>query len=73
MVNKVVIDNLAIFLSFSPNQTKFFLFACRVPTGHFTTSDTVSVVSEGYQLNNCEILKLLSGPRIFKLLNLCGN
>jgi hypothetical protein len=30
-------------------------------------------VSEGYQLNYCWILKLLSGPGIFKLLNLCGN
>ncbi len=31
------------------------------------------MVSEGYQLNYCWILKLLSGPRIFKLLKLCGN
>jgi hypothetical protein len=30
-------------------------------------------VSEGYQLNYCWILKLLSGSRVFKLLNLCGN
>jgi hypothetical protein len=41
-----------------------------------TISDSVSAVSEGYQLNYrwiLWILKLLSGPRIFKLLNLCGN
>ncbi len=38
-----------------------------------TTSDSVSAVSEGYQHNSWLILKLLSGPRIFKLLNLCGN
>ncbi len=31
------------------------------------------MVSEGYHLNYCWILKLLSRPRIFKLLNLCGN
>ncbi len=36
-------------------------------------SDSVYVVSEDYQLNYCWILKLLSEPRIFKLLNLCGN
>jgi hypothetical protein len=37
------------------------------------TSDSVSVVSEGYEINYCWILKLLNGPRIFKLLNLFGN
>ncbi len=37
------------------------------------TSGSVSVVSEGYQLNYCWILKLLRGPRIFKLINLCDN
>jgi hypothetical protein len=37
------------------------------------TLDSVSAVSEGYHLNYCWILKLLSGPRIFKLLNLGGN
>ncbi len=31
------------------------------------------MVSEGSQLNECWILKLLSGPRIFKFLNVCGN
>jgi hypothetical protein len=36
-------------------------------------SDSVSPVSEGYQLIYCWILKLLSGPIIFQLLNLCGN
>jgi hypothetical protein len=30
-------------------------------------------VTESYQLNYCWILTLLSGPRIFKLLNLCVN
>jgi hypothetical protein len=30
-------------------------------------------VSEGYQLDYCCILNLLSRPRIFKLLNLWGN
>ncbi len=29
-------------------------------------------MSEGYQVNYCWILKLLSGPRIFKLLNFFG-
>jgi hypothetical protein len=38
-----------------------------------STLDSVSAVPEGCQLNCCLILKLLSGPRIFKLLNLCGN
>ncbi len=32
---KVVIDNLANFLSISPNQTKFFPSVCLVPAGHF--------------------------------------
>jgi hypothetical protein len=36
-------------------------------------SNSVSAVSEGYQLNYRWVLKLLSGPRIFKLLNFCGN
>ncbi len=62
---------MANFLSISPNQTKFFPFVCLVPAGHFCTSDSVSAVSEGYQLNYCWILTLLSGPRICKLLNLC--
>jgi hypothetical protein len=30
-------------------------------------------VPEGYQLNFSWILKLLSGTKIFKLQNLCGN
>jgi hypothetical protein len=29
-------------------------------------------VSKGYQLNYCWILKLLTGPKNFKLLDLCG-
>ncbi len=35
--------------------------------------DSVSAGSEGCLLNFCWILKLLSGPRFLKLLNLCGN
>jgi hypothetical protein len=31
-------------------------------------SDSVLAVSEGYQLNYCWILKLLSGTRIFELI-----
>ncbi len=31
------------------------------------------MVSDGSQINYCWILKLLSGPRIFKFLNVCGN
>jgi hypothetical protein len=39
----------------------------------YATSKSVSAVSEAYQINYCWILKLQpSGPRIFKLLNLCG-
>jgi hypothetical protein len=66
---KVVIDNLANFLSISPNKTKFLPSVCLVPA----FSDSVSVVSAGYQLNYCWILKLLSRPKIFKLLNFRGN
>jgi hypothetical protein len=65
-------DNLANFLSISPN--KFFplcFFWSQLDIS--ATLDSVSAVSEGYQLNYCWILKLLSGPRNFKLLNLCGN
>jgi hypothetical protein len=53
--------------SFSP------LFACWSQLDISATSDSVAALSEGYQLNYCWILKLLSGPRIFKLPNLCGN
>jgi hypothetical protein len=60
---------LANFLSISPNQTKFFPSLLDISA----TSDSVSAVSEGYQLNYYWILKLLRGPRIFKLLNLCVN
>jgi hypothetical protein len=55
----VVIDNLANFLSISPNQTKFFPSVCLVPAGHFSFSNSVSTVPEGYQLNCCWILKSL--------------
>ncbi len=68
--NGIFIDNLANFLSISPNQTKFFLSVCLAPAGHFCYF--------GFSLwgvNNlyCWILKLLRGPRIFKLLNLYGS
>jgi hypothetical protein len=71
----VVIDNLANFLSISPKQTKCFPSVCLVPAGHFCFSNSVSavLVSEGYQLNYCWILKSLSGTKNFELLNLCGN
>jgi hypothetical protein len=67
---------LANFLSVSPDQSKFFPFVCLVPANQPDISailDSVSVVSESYQLNYRWILKLLSGPRICKLLTLCGN
>jgi hypothetical protein len=65
---------LANFLSISPKQTKFFpcVFAWS-QLDLFPALDSVSAVSEDYQLNFRWILKLLSGPRIFKLLNLSGN
>ncbi len=34
-VSKLIIDNLANFLSISPNQTKFFLSVCLVPAKLF--------------------------------------
>ncbi len=67
---------MANFLSISPNQTKFSPSVCLVPDSQLdisATLDSVSAVSENYQPNYCFILKLLNGPRIFKLLNLCGN
>ncbi len=66
---KVVIDNLANFLSISPKQTKFFPSVCLVPAEHFCYFGFILCS----QLNYCWILKLLSGLRILKLLNLCGN
>jgi hypothetical protein len=68
----VVIDNCADFLSILQTEPSFSpLFAWSQPEIS-ATSDSVSGVSEAYQLNYCWISKLLSAPRIFKLLNLCG-
>jgi hypothetical protein len=53
---------LANFLCISPNQTKFFPYAWS-QLDISATSDSVSAVSEGYQLNYRWILKLLSGPK----------
>ncbi len=52
---------MANFLSISPKQTKFFssLFAWSQLVIS-ATLDSVSAVSEGYQLNYCWILTLLS-------------
>jgi hypothetical protein len=69
----VVIDNLANFLSISPNQAKFSPLFAWSYLDISAISNLVSAVSEGYQLNYCWILKSLSGPRNFKLRNLCGN
>jgi hypothetical protein len=65
----VVIDNLATFLFVSPNLTKFFPLFAWSQLEISAILDSVSAVSEGYQLNYCWILKLLSGPLIFQLLN----
>jgi hypothetical protein len=55
---KVVIDNLATFLSISPNQTKVFLLCFAWSQLDISAiSDSVSAVSEGYQLIYCWILK----------------
>ncbi len=67
---KVVIDNLANFLSNSPSFSPLFAWS---QLDIHAKSESVSAVLEGYQLNYCWILKLISGPRIFKLLNLYGN
>jgi hypothetical protein len=64
---------LSFFRSVSSNQTKFTPLFAWSQLDFSATSDSVSAVSERYQLTYCWILKLLSGPRIFKLLNLCGN
>jgi hypothetical protein len=53
------------FLSVSPNQTKFFLSVCWSQLDISATLDSVFAVSEGYQLNYCWVLNLLSGPKIF--------
>ncbi len=64
---------MANFLSISLNQTNFFPLFAWSQLDISAIADSVSAVSEGYKLNYYLILKLLSGPRIFKLLNLCGN
>ena len=64
---------LIFFLLFLQTKQSFSLLFAWSQLDISATSDAVSAVSEGYQLNYCLILKLLSGPRIFKLLNLCGN
>jgi hypothetical protein len=62
---------LIFFLFLQTNQSFSPLFAWS-QLDIYATSDSVTAVSEGYQLNYYWILKLQSGPRIFKLLNLCG-
>jgi hypothetical protein len=64
---------LANFLSISPNQIKFSPLFAWSELDISATSDSGSAVSEVYQLNYCLILKLLSGPRIVKLLSLYDN
>jgi hypothetical protein len=64
---------LANFPSIAPNQTKFSPLFAWSQLDISAISDSVSAVSEGYQLNYCWILKLLLGPRNFKRLHLCGN
>jgi hypothetical protein len=59
-----------LFLQTKPSLSPLFAWSQLYISA---TSDSVSRVSEGYQLSYCWILKLLSGPRMFKLLNLCGN
>jgi hypothetical protein len=64
---KVVIDNLN-FLSILQTKPSFSPLFAWSQMDISATSDSVSSVSEFYQLNYCWILKLLSGPRNFKLL-----
>jgi hypothetical protein len=59
-----------LFLLTKPSFSPLFAWS-QLDTS--ATSDSVSAVSEGYQVNYCWILKLLCERRIFKLLNLCGN
>jgi hypothetical protein len=69
---KVVIENFANFLSISPNPNKDFPLCLLVPAGTFLLFRIQSLRflnPEGYQLN----YRWISGLRIFKLLNLCGN
>jgi hypothetical protein len=47
----VSIDNLANFLFISPNQTKFYPLFARPQLDISAISDSVSAVSESYQLN----------------------
>jgi hypothetical protein len=68
---KVVIDNLAYFLSISPNQTKFFPLSLPGLNRQFLLLRIQSL--QCLKVDYCWNSKLLSGTRIFKLLNLCGN
>ena len=52
---KVVVDNLANFLSISPNQIKFFLSIACSQLDISATWDSVSAVCEGYQFHYCWI------------------
>jgi hypothetical protein len=56
-----------LFLQTKPSFSRLFAWS---QLDISATWDSVSAVSEGYQLNYCRILKLLSGLKIFKLLNL---
>jgi hypothetical protein len=60
---------LADFLQTKPSFSPLFAWS-RLDIS--ATSDSVSAVSQGYQLNYCWVLKFLNGTKIFKLLNLCG-
>jgi hypothetical protein len=70
---KVVIDNLANFFLFLQTKPSFSPLFAWSQLDISAISDSVFAVSEGYQLNYSWILKLLRGPKLFKLLNLCGN
>jgi hypothetical protein len=62
-----------IFFLFLQTKPSFSPLIAWFQMDNSVTSDLVSAVCEGYQLNYCWILKLLSGPRNVKILNLCGN
>ncbi len=56
---KVVLDNLANFLSISPNQTKFLPSVCLVPARLFAIPDSISAVSlrRTYKLLDFKVAK----------------
>ncbi len=62
-----------IFFLFLQTKPSFFPLFAWSQLDISAASDSVSAVSEGYQLKYCWILKLPSGPRIFRLLNMWGN